>query len=232
MKTVNKKNLIVLLTALLIAVFITACGSSSDNDSADDNNKEKVSDDENKANGESDKNNDDNDTGENSEETNDKNNSNNNDDKTSAENSAQDKNTSEDSENNERNDALVEYSAEEIEYARIWLQLGDTQDIDELNVNHISASEPLNPDDETSIDYPEDIVQLTGSHLVEGSITYSSNGDGTIKLYSKIPQRWDGKNPAGEDVYKQIIEDTKQVPVDTGDDKKIEDLIKKLNIHS
>lgn len=217
-----------------MAVFISACGNLSDqNDDADNNNKEKVTDEENNANDESNKSNDDNDADKKSEEANnDKGNSGNNDNEASDKNSNQDKNTSEDSGDNEESDALAEYSPEEIENARIWLQLGDTQDIDELNVQHISSGEPLNSDDETSIDYPEDVVQLTGSRLAEGSITYSSNGDGTIKLYNKIPQRWDGENPAGEDTYKEIIEDTKQESIDTGNDEKVEELIKKLNIDS
>ncbi|VEF47527.1 lipoprotein [Bacillus freudenreichii] len=46
---------------------------------------------------------------------------------------------------------LSEYSPEEIDYARVWLQLGATQDIDELNAKHISAGEPLNPDDKTTL---------------------------------------------------------------------------------
>lgn len=36
------------------------------------------------------------------------------------------------------------------------------------------------------------------------------------------------KNPAGEDVYKEIIENTKQESIDIGDDEKIEELIKIL----
>ncbi|API92415.1 hypothetical protein KM914_11270 [Virgibacillus pantothenticus] len=66
-----------------------------------------------------------------------------------------------------------------MEYARVWLQLGEIKDVDELNVRHIPAGTPLNPDDETSVNYPEDVIQLAGSRLVDGSVTYSSNGDGT-----------------------------------------------------
>ncbi|WP_289889940.1 hypothetical protein [Virgibacillus pantothenticus] len=47
-----------------------------------------------------------------------------------------------------------------------------------MNVRHIPAGTPLNPDDETSVNYPEDVIQLVGSRLVDGS-TYSSNVDGT-----------------------------------------------------
>ncbi|SDI44648.1 hypothetical protein SAMN05192534_1573 [Alteribacillus persepolensis] len=123
--------------------------------------------------------------------------------------------------------ALSKYSSDEIEYARVWLQLGPNQDIDELNVRHIPAGKSLNPDDETSANYPEDVVQLSGSRLVDGSVTYSSNGNGTINVY-KVPLRWDGKNPAGEDVYKDIIKNTKTETIDRGDDQKIINLIKLL----
>ena len=102
----------------------------------------------------------------------------------------------------EDNDALSQYSVEEIEYARVWLQLGVNQDIDELNVEHIFNGTPFNPDDETSIDYPEDVIQLSGTRLVDRVITYSGNGDGIINVYNG-PKRWDGKNPAGEDAYKK-----------------------------
>src|SRR5699024_7953434 len=78
---------------------------------------------------------------------------------------------------------LSDYSSEEIEYARVWLQLGQNQDIDELNAKQIQAGEPLNPDDDTSLDYPEDVVQLSGSRLVDGTITFSSNGVGIIHVY-------------------------------------------------
>lgn len=131
----------------------------------------------------------------------------------------------------EDNGDLSQYSVEEIEYARVWLQLGENQDIDELYVEYISKGIPLNPDDETSINYPEDVVQLSGTRLVDGVITYSGNGDGTINVYN-VPKRWDGKNPAGEDVYKKIIEDIEQESIDTGDEDEVKELIKILNINS
>ena len=131
----------------------------------------------------------------------------------------------------EDHDALSQYSVGEIEYARVWLQLGENQVLDELYVEHISKDTPMNPDDETSIDYPEDVIQLSGTRLVDGVITYSGNGDGTINVYN-VPKRWDGINPAGEEVYKKIIEDKEQEYIDTGDDEKVEELIKILNFNT
>lgn len=139
------------------------------------------------------------------------------------------KGTNDQSESEEEGKALSKYTSEEIEYARVWLQLGENQDISELNIERIPAGEPLNPDDKTSANYPEDVIQLAGSRLVDGSVTYSSNGDGTINEYD-VPLRWDGQYPAGEDFYKEIIEDTKQISIDPGDDEKVEELIKILNM--
>lgn len=122
-------------------------------------------------------------------------------------------------------ETLSQYSSEKIEFARVWLQLGPNKDIDELNVLHIPAGTPLNHDDDTSASYPEDVIQLAGSHLVDGSVTYSGNGDGTINVYN-IPLRWDGKYPAGENFYIDIIKNTKLVYVNPRKDEKIVELIK------
>ncbi|MFT9497677.1 hypothetical protein [Anaerosolibacter sp.] len=136
----------------------------------------------------------------------------------------------ENSEKQADGESLSKYSSNQIEYARVWLQLGPNQEIDELNVRHIPAGEKLNPDDETSASYPEAVIQLAGSRLVDGSVTYSGNGDGTINVYN-IPLRWDGKYPAGEDFYNNIIQSAKLVHINTGDDQKVIRLIKLLNVH-
>lgn len=127
-------------------------------------------------------------------------------------------------------DSLSPYSTYQIEYARVWAQLGANQDIDGLYVRHIPAGTPLNPDDETSSGYPEDVIQLAGSRLVDGSVTYSGNGDGTINVYN-VPLRWDGSYPAGEDFYTDIINNTELVYVDPGDEERIIELIQLLVLH-
>lgn len=134
------------------------------------------------------------------------------------------------SENQADGEVLSKYTSKQIEYARVWLQLGPNQEIDELNVRHIPAGEKLNPDDDTSASYPEDVIQLAGSRLVDGSVTYSGNGDGTINVYN-VPLRWDGKYPAGRNFYNDIIQSTKLVHIDAGDDQKVIRLIKLLNVH-
>ncbi|MGD1415736.1 MULTISPECIES: hypothetical protein [Bacillus] len=129
---------------------------------------------------------------------------------------------------------LAAYSSEKIEYARVWLQLGPNQEIDELHVRHISAGEPINPNDDTSASYPEDVTQLAGSRLVDGSVTYHGNGDGTIHVYN-VPLRWDSADNLEKGVMREvtesIIKNTKKVYVDTGDDEKIKRLITIMMIH-
>ncbi|MGV6973317.1 hypothetical protein ACWA17_18170 [Bacillus halotolerans] len=136
--------------------------------------------------------------------------------------------------NSEKDNVLAEYSSEQIEYARVWLQLGANQEIDELNVRHISAGEPINPNDDTSAGYPEDVIQLAGSRLVDGSVTYSGNGDGTIKVYN-VPLRWDSSDDVSKGVMREVTEDiiknAKTVYVDTGDSEKIKRLIDIMAIH-
>lgn len=136
---------------------------------------------------------------------------------------------SDDASSEENKDVLSAYSNEQIEYARIWLQLGPNQELDALYVRLIPAGEPLHPEDETSVGYPEDVIQLSGTRLVDGSITYSGNGDGTINVYN-VPLRWDGVYPAGEEFYQEMIDNTELVPVDTGDDEEVIALIKLLDI--
>ncbi|MBM7601077.1 hypothetical protein JOC34_003498 [Virgibacillus halotolerans] len=140
------------------------------------------------------------------------------------------------SDKEEKEKTLSQYSSEQIEYARVWLQLGPNQGIDELNVRQIPAGKPINPNEDTSASYPEDVIQLAGSRLVDGSVTYSGNGDGTINVY-KVPLRW-GSSVPEEDLdenywsnYTQsIINDASLIYVDPGNDGEIIELIEVLNV--
>lgn len=128
------------------------------------------------------------------------------------------------------------YSAEEIEYARIWLQLGPNPDVESLYVERIPAGVLINPLDETSAVYPEEVIQLSGIRLVDGSVTYSSNGDGTINVYN-VPLRWES-NPspeAGKDFMKEytqkISENTELVHVEPATGEEVEALIEKMHMY-
>ena len=119
-------------------------------------------------------------------------------------NESSDSNTSD----KESKDTLDPYSNEQIEYARVWLQLGANQDIDELNVRHIPVGEPINPNIDNSATYPEGVIQLSGSRLIDGSITYKGNGDGTINIYN-APMRWEAPPPDVDE--KTLQEDTEEI---------------------
>ncbi|GAA0345362.1 hypothetical protein GCM10008931_40770 [Oceanobacillus oncorhynchi subsp. oncorhynchi] len=136
--------------------------------------------------------------------------------------------------------ALSDYSSEEIEYARVWLQLGPNQDIDELYVEHIPAGTPLDPnDEENDVSYPEDVIQVSGSRIADGMITYSGNGDGTINVYD-IPygNRWYGGMPRPDDVdleevqedMREMIENTETVTIEPGEDEEVITIIEKMYI--
>jgi len=137
---------------------------------------------------------------------------------------------SEGNEDEKEENPLAQYSSEEIEFARVWLQLGPNKEIDGLYVRLIPAGTPLNPDDETSLNYPEDVIQLAGSRLIDGSVTYSGNGDGSINIYN-VPLRWDGIYPAGEEFYQEMIDKTKLVSIDPGEDEDVISLIKRITVH-
>lgn len=113
--------------------------------------------------------------------------------------------TSSAEEKSKEDNVLAAYSSEKIEYARVWLQLGPNQEIDELNVRHIAAGEPINPNDDTSASYPENVTQLAGSRLVDGSVTYHGNGDGTIHVYN-VPLRWDSADDIEKGVMREVTE--------------------------
>ncbi|WP_225743783.1 hypothetical protein [Marinilactibacillus sp. Marseille-P9653] len=130
----------------------------------------------------------------------------------------------------ESKDILAKYSNDEIEYARIWLQLGPNQEISELYVQRFPAGTLVNPNDENSAVYPDDVVQLSGSRLVDGSVTYSSNGNGTINVY-KVPYRWETTMSEvevvdGVSVYTQdLLDEAEVVSVDVGEDASVVELI-------
>ncbi|WP_244138699.1 hypothetical protein [Staphylococcus lloydii] len=89
---------------------------------------------------------------------------------------------------------LTQSNSEEIEYARVWNQLGplknNMEGMNELNVTKIAKGSKVNPNVKNSAVYPEDVVKLAAPMKAGGSVTYSSNGDGTINVYKNIPYNW------------------------------------------
>ncbi|MHA7136655.1 hypothetical protein ACRTEV_05215 [Rossellomorea arthrocnemi] len=131
-------------------------------------------------------------------------------------------------------DPLSTYPSEKIEYARVWLQVVGNNDVGELNVRHIPAGKKVNPYDDNSVGYPEDVVVLSGKAMADGVVTYSGNGDGTINVYD-IPSHWPSSEQieeSMEEYTKGIVEDTEQVSVGAGEDEEVIGLIGKVNIES
>lgn len=155
----------------------------------------------------------------------------------SVEGSSENKSSSEGESNSKEDSALSHYSSQEIEYARVWQQLGPNQNIEELIVTHISAGTQLDPEDDIDVSYPQDVIRLTGTRIVDGIVTYSGNGDGTINVYD-VPLRWYGgfDPPADldkEDIRKgmeDLAENPKEVYVEPSEGEDIIKLIKKLDI--
>lgn len=131
------------------------------------------------------------------------------------------------------NDILAEYLDEEIEHARVWLQLGANKEIEELYVVHIREGELLNPNIESSARYPEDVIQLSGSRFIDGSVTYSTNGDGTINVYH-VPLRWEENTPDDFDeenmkiFTESIVKNPELIELEQGDAEDIKALIEKI----
>lgn len=99
----------------------------------------------------------------------------------------------------------------------------------------ISAGTPINALDEGSLDYPENVIQLSGSRLVDGIVTYSSNGDGTINIYT-VPTRWGNPEIYTNDSSiieketRKIIKNIKTEYVEPGDAEQVASIISKLQL--
>ncbi|MBX0358569.1 hypothetical protein [Halobacillus sp. Nhm2S1] len=128
---------------------------------------------------------------------------------------------------------LSSYTSSEIEWARVWHQLAPHQQIDKMYVRKIPAGSLINPNHEESAVYPEDVVQLEGTRLVDGAVTYSGNGDGTVNVYN-VPARWNEKLNGEVDIVEiekvteDVIKSTKQVEIEPVSNEDIIELIKKI----
>lgn len=225
----NKKNMfVVLVTILLIAVFISACGNTSEQGDTKNDNQDKSGDE--TTNSDDDMGEAKNDNSEN-EDTVNKNKNNDKVPKNEDEEKESSNNNDSNSVSEEEEKALSNYNSEEIEYARIWLQIKNNMDINELNVIYIEKGELVNPYDNESVKYPEDAIMLLGKGVAGNpGVVYSGNGDGTINLYD-IPSHWqDGVEPEDKtmkEYTKEIVEKPEEVYIEPRNDKDVEELIQK-----
>ncbi|WP_436855607.1 hypothetical protein [Staphylococcus caeli] len=140
----------------------------------------------------------------------------------------------EQSENKEKS-ILDDFSTNEIEYARVWNQLGPLKNnmdgMNTLNVKQIPKGSKVNPQASDSAVYKEDVVKLEAPMRAGGSVTYSSNGDGTVNVYKNVPYDWRDANADADmksATTKAIEKNVETVTISPGDDQTIADLAKKV----
>src|SRR5699024_11209525 len=71
----------------------------------------------------------------------------------------------------------------------------------------IPKGSKVNPQAQDSAVYKEDVVKLEAPMKAGGSVTYSSNGDGSINVYNSIPYKWE--SPQNSD-YSQMDKITRK----------------------
>ncbi|MGW7862029.1 hypothetical protein [Staphylococcus xylosus] len=205
------KKLLMGLMSLLLAIALSACNNEPTKENSNYNNQ-----DENKTNDDS----------EDSSKDNKKSNANN---STNEENQSAESDTSEE----KKDTYLNNFNSKEIEYARIWYQLRTSNyNVDTnipLYVKNIRRGSKVNPQAENSAVYKEDVTTISSSHRAIGSITYSSNGDGTINLYKKVPYKWESPKVSDysnmEEVTKSVIEeDVETIYVDPSDNQHVKNI--------
>jgi hypothetical protein len=110
---------------------------------------------------------------------------------------------------------LNNFNLKEIEYARVWYQListrNDLKGIKNVYVTEIPKGSKVNPQAKNSAIYKEKVVKLEAPMRAGGSVTYSSNGDGTINVYNNIPYKWE--NSQNSD-YSQMNKITKKKAIE------------------
>ncbi len=126
-------------------------------------------------------------------------------------------------------EALEDYSAKEIEYARVWLNTIGHVEVDELNVQYEREGTPINTYDDESAVYPEDVTIITGRYTADGMIVYSGNGDGTINIYD-VPSHWHAPPEDWPAIYEDIL-DTSTLYLEPMNDSEVVQLIEKMTIH-
>lgn len=214
------KKIILALSVFGLLVFLAGCSNGSedqDEDSSGDNSKLENKDSKKQSS---------------SEEESNKSNSDNDLENSNKQDNEQSNNKKREKESNSNNESqqttdknksyLDNFNSEEIEYARVWYQListrNDLKGIKNVYVTKIPKGSKVNPQAENSAVYKTDVVKLEAPMKAGGSITYSSNGNGTINVYNNVPYKWE--SPQNSD-YSQMDKIT---------EKAIEDNVEKIYI--
>ncbi|MGO3019291.1 MAG: hypothetical protein ACTIH2_09110 [Anaerococcus sp.] len=95
-------------------------------------------------------------------------------------------------ENRNKNN-LSNYTSKQIEYARVWYQIANTNNIKHLSIDTLPKGSKIFPSSKGSAKFPKNVIRLTGGDYTTKDIIYSSNGDGTINYYSLSHFKISGK---------------------------------------
>jgi len=123
--------------------------------------------------------------------------------------------------------ALKDYSAKEIEYARIILMTGFPNG-SKVYVTKSPAGTSVTAGYEETVKYPEAIVTLSGDHTADGMFTYAPQGGGYIKVYP-VPSHWhqEDQSPEGYQKYaREILEEAEIVYIEPGNPEKLLEKLK------
>lgn len=124
-------------------------------------------------------------------------------------------------------DFLANYSAKQIEYARVWLNVMDNPNVSELHVYIQPAGETIAPSVDSAV-YPEDVTFVSGMYGYEGHVAYSGNGDGTINIYH-VPTHWHADPKDWTNISEDIL-NTELVYLEPLDDLEVATLIERIDI--
>lgn len=223
-KSYNMKKVTLAISIVGLLIILVGCNSNSSSDTSQskDNEKNKIDEQTNTS-----------DNGNNAESSNKQN-------KEQNDNKKQEKNN-DSNENQQSTDKkksyLNNFNSEEIEYARVWYQListrHDLKGIRDVYVTEIPKGSKVSPQAQNSAVYKENVVKLEAPMRAGGSITYSSNGDGTINVYNNIPYKWESSQTSDysqmDKVTRKAIEDNiETIYIKPHDNKQVAKLANKI----
>ena len=229
------KKIILPILIVSLSVILVSCNNNdsehhNDNNSSDTNTSENK---DNEASNEIDEKTNTSDSADNSESSNKQNKEKNDNKKQEKNNDSNKKQQSTD----KNKSYLNNFNSKEIEYARVWYQListrNDLKGIKNVYVTEIPKGSKVNPQAKNSAIYKEKVVKLEAPMRAGGSVTYSSNGDGTINVYNNIPYKWENSqnsdyNQMNKITKKAIEENIETVYIKPYDNKTVAKLASKI----
>lgn len=131
----------------------------------------------------------------------------------------------------ENSQDLTNFSDEEVEYARVWLNFGNNKNVDELSVTLIPKGSLINPNNVNYGVYKEDVVEVRGPQESDGNVVYSvdKENSGYINIYS-VPYNFEEVESRDNSQFKNLNEDTENVYIEPGENQVVSQLIETLNI--